>query len=218
MAMARATSVRMESSSSAISTRGIEHPSVASGPARPCSYITAADSPLAEEAYIDIAPFRGRRSQPRLEPGSFARLQHGLLQYRVPGVDLRALRIANAEAQPRQLDRLAGFACYHALDHQHRFAFHGLRADLYVLERQPAQVHFEPDQFVEHRGLRQQPYYVDAPDDQRQHQRAHGGADRSEADEWFARRGIERRRCKKLPEPRLALPRGAGVLCIILGD
>src|ERR1700694_374724 len=141
MAMSRATSVRMESSSSAISTRGIKHPSVASGPARPCSYITAADSPLAEEAYIDIAPFRGRRSQPRLEPGSFARLQHGLLQYRVPGVDLGALRIANAEAQPRQFDRLAGFADDHALDHQHRFAVHGFGGDFHVLEHQPAQIH-----------------------------------------------------------------------------
>src|SRR5713226_10459857 len=130
MAMARATSVRMESSSSAISTRGMEHLFFASEAARTRSYVAAGEIPLAEEAYIDIAPFRGRRSQSRLEPGPFARLQHGLLKYCVPGVDLRALRIADAEAQPRQFDRLAAFAHDHALDHQHRFTVHGLRGDL----------------------------------------------------------------------------------------
>src|SRR5260370_13467714 len=120
MAMARATSVRMESSSSAISTRGIKHPSSASAAPRPCSYVAAGDISLAEESYIDIATFGGRRSQSRLEPGSFAWIEHGLLQYRVPGVDLRALRAANAEAQPRQFDRLARYADDHAPDHQHR--------------------------------------------------------------------------------------------------
>src|SRR5882672_7507284 len=165
MAMARATSVRIESSSSAISTRGIDPSSLVSGPRGPWSYIIAADDiPPAEEAYIDIAPFRRRRSQPRLEPGSFARLQHRLLQYRVPGIDLGALRVADAEAQPRQFDRLAGFADDGALDHQHRFALDGFGGDLDVLEHDPAQIHVEADHFVESGGLRQQPHHVDAPD------------------------------------------------------
>src|SRR6476661_6130061 len=133
MAMARATNLRMESSSSAISTRGIEHPSSASAALFPRSYVAAGDVPLAEEADIDIATFRRRRGQSRLEPGPFARIEHGLLQQRIPGVDLGALRVANAEAQPRQFDRLAGQADDHALDHQHRFAVHGFRGDLHVL-------------------------------------------------------------------------------------
>src|ERR1700688_2400534 len=108
MAMARATSVRIESSSSAISTRGIAPPCFASG--TPCSYAAASEVTFVEEAYVDIASFRRRRGQPRLEPGLFPRFQHGLLQHRVPGVDLGALRVANAEAQPRQFDRLPGFA------------------------------------------------------------------------------------------------------------
>src|SRR5260221_10534480 len=175
MAMARATSVRIESSSSGISTRGIDAPSFASGRRGPWSYIAADDIPPAEEAYIDIAPFRRRRSQPRLEPGSFARLQHRLLQYRVPGIDLGALRVADAEAQPRQFDRLAGFADDGALDHQHRFALHGFGGDLDVLEHEHAHIYVEADHFVESGGLRQQPHHVDAPDHQCQHQRAHGG-------------------------------------------
>src|SRR5258705_3248388 len=194
MAMTRATSVRIESSSSAISTRGIDPSSLVSEPRGPWSYIAADDIPPAEEAHIDIAPFRGRRSQPRLEQGSFARLQHGLLQYRVPGVDLGALRVANAEAQPRQFDRLAGFAHDHALDRQHRFSVHGFGGDFHVLEHQSAQIHLKADHFVEHGGLRQQPHHVDAPDDHGQHQRAHGDANRWQADERFARRSAEPRR------------------------
>src|SRR6478752_1523270 len=138
MAMARATSVRMESSSSAISTRGIEHPSSASAAPFPRSYIAAGDVPFAEEADIDIATFGGRRSQSRFEPGPLAGIEHGLLQQGIPGVDLGALRVPNAEAQPRQFDRLAGHADDRALDHQHRFAFHGFGCDLHVLERQAA--------------------------------------------------------------------------------
>src|SRR6202022_3882156 len=217
MAMARATNKRMESSSSAISTRGIELLSFASEAKRPRSYIAAGEIPLIEEAYIDIAPFRGRRSQSRLEPGLFARLQDGLLQYRVPGVDLRALRVANAEAQPRQFDRLAGFTCYHALDHQHRFAFPGFSGDLPVLERQAPQIPLKADQLVEHGVLRQQSHHLDAPDDQRQHQRAHGGADRGEADEGFGWRVREYRRSEKLLEPGQALPRGLYILHIVSG-
>src|SRR5260370_8114278 len=144
MAMARATSVRMESSSSAISTRGMEHPSFASEAMRTCSYLAAGEIPLAEEAYIDIASFRGRRSQSRLEPGRFARLQHGLLQYRVPGVDLRALRIADAEAQPRQFDRLSAFAHDHPLDYQHRLPFPRLTVPLHLLNPQPPPVPLPP--------------------------------------------------------------------------
>src|SRR5665647_2591067 len=197
MAMARATSVRMESSSSAISTRGIEPPSFASG--TPCSY--AGEIAFIEEAHFDIAAFRRRRSQPRFEPGSFARLQHRLLQHRVPGVDLRALSVADAEAQPRQFDRLPGFADDHALDHQHRFAVHGLGRDLDVLEHQPAQVHLEAGHLVERGGLRQKPHHVDAPYDQRQHQRAHRGAGDRGADEGSARPARQRRRPEKLAEP-----------------
>src|SRR5258705_12853502 len=129
MATARATSCRMDSSSSAINTRGI----AAHIPARsmqPGSCLTADEITLAEEAYVDIAPFRGRRGEARLEPGAFARLQGGLLQHGVPGVDLGALRVTDAEAQPRQFDYLAGLAHDHALDHQHRLAIDGLVGDL----------------------------------------------------------------------------------------
>src|SRR5258707_4157745 len=125
MATARATSARIESSSSAISTRGMTVASFANGPRGPRSYIAGGDIPLAEEAYVDIAPFRRRRSQSRFEPGSFARLEHRLFQYRVPGVDLGALCVANAEAQPRQFDRPACLANDDALDHQHGFALDG---------------------------------------------------------------------------------------------
>src|SRR5712671_7701167 len=205
MAMARATSVRMDSSSSAISTRGMGASSFASRAAWPCSYIAGGDIPLAEEAYIDIAPFRRRRSQTRFEPGSFARLQHGLLQHRVPGVDFGALRVANAKAQPRQFDRLACFADDCALDHQHRFALHGFGRDLDVFEHQPAQIHVEAYHFVERGGLRQQPNHVDAPDHQGQHQRAHRSANRGEADEGLARGAQQRRRVHKPLEQRQAL-------------
>src|SRR5437868_3008842 len=107
MATARATSVRIDSSSSAISTRG------KSGSA-------CGDVALVEEAYVDGAPFRRRRGKPRLEPGLFAGVQHGLLQHRIPGIDLGTLRVAYAKAQPRQLDRLPRLADDDALDHQHR--------------------------------------------------------------------------------------------------
>src|SRR6266481_7682743 len=192
MAMARATSLRMDSSSSAISTRGIEHPSSASAAPFSCSYVAAGDVPLAEETDIDIAAFGGRRSQSRLEPGSCAWIEHGLLQQRIPGVDLGALYVTNAEAQPGQFDRLAREADDYALDHQHRFALHGFGRDLHVLECETAHIHLEPDHFVECGGLRHEPHHVDAPDHQRQHQRAHGGADRGKADKWLARRAKPR--------------------------
>jgi hypothetical protein len=41
----------------------MEHLFFASQAARTRSYIAAGEITLAEEAYIDIAPFRGRRSQ-----------------------------------------------------------------------------------------------------------------------------------------------------------
>src|SRR6266478_2493954 len=192
MAMARATSLRMDSSSSAISTRGIEHPSSASAAPFSCSYVAAGDVPLAEETDIDIAAFGGRRSQSRLEPGSFAWIEHGLLQQRIPGVDLGALRVANAEAQPRQFDRLTGEADDHALDYQHRFALHGFGCDLHILEGEAARIHLKADQLVECGGLRHEPHHVAAPDHQRQHQRAHGGADGRETDKWLARRAKPR--------------------------
>src|ERR1700682_130113 len=208
MAMARATSVRIESSSSAISTRGIDTWSFASGPHGPCSYIAAGDIPPAEEAYIDIAPFRRRRSQPRLEPGSFPRLQHRLLQYRVPGIDLGALPVAPAKPPPRQFDRLAGFADDGALDHQHRLALDGFGGDLDVLEHDPAQIHVEADHFVEAGGLRQQPHHVDAPDPQRQHPRAQGGRDPGAADERLAGGAQQPRRFHQPPQPGPVLPAG----------
>src|ERR1700686_5537989 len=147
MAMARATSVRMESSSSAISTRGMAHPFFESETTQPRSRAAAGEIPLVEEAYVDITPFRGRRSQPRLEPRAFARLQHRRFQHGIPGVDLRALRVADAETQPRQFDRLPGFADDRALDHQHRLAFHGFGGDLHVLEHKSAQIYLQPGHF-----------------------------------------------------------------------
>src|SRR5713226_718705 len=206
MATARATSVRMESSSSAISTRGMDAPVLGERAGRPRSCVAGGDIPLAEETYINIAAFGRRRSQSRLEPGCFARLQHQLVQHRVPGIDLGALGVANGKAQPRQLDRLAGFADDGAFDYQHRFTFHRLGGDLDVLECKPAQVHVEAGQFVECRGLWQQPHHVDAPDHQRQHQRAHGGADRRQADQRFAR--SPERRFHQPAEPRQALRAG----------
>src|SRR5204863_5001599 len=121
-----ATKVRMESSSSAISTRGMTHPFRSHQPPRCCSCTTPGEIPLAEEAYVDIASFGRRRSQPRPEGGTFARFQHGLVQHRVPSVDLRALRVADAEAQPRQFDRQPTFADHYAFDHQQRLALHAL--------------------------------------------------------------------------------------------
>src|SRR5665213_1159075 len=176
MAMARATSVRMEASSSAISTRGIDAWSFESEAVPASSNLAGGDIVLVEEAHIDITPLRWRRSEPRLEPGALAGLQHGLVQYRVPRIDLGAMGVADAEAQPRQLDRTARFADDRALDHQYGFAFHRFGADLHVLEHKTAHIDVQTDHFVERRGLRQQPHHLDAPDRQRQHQRAHGGA------------------------------------------
>src|SRR2546430_6944514 len=145
MAIARATSARIESSSSAIRTRGIGRPSLVPDLLR----VAAGEIMPVEKAYIDIASFRGRRGEARLEPGAFAGLQHRLIQHRVPGVDFGALRVADGKAQPRQFDRLPGLADDDALDHQHRFAIHGFRRHLDVLEQHPAQVHVEPDHLVE---------------------------------------------------------------------
>src|SRR6202012_1697571 len=113
MAMARATRLRMESSSSAISTRGIEGPVLQAARALDTA---AGEIALVEEAYIDIAAFGRRRGQPRLEPGLFPGLEYRLFQHGVPGVDLGALGVANAKAQPRQFDRFVGFANDDALD------------------------------------------------------------------------------------------------------
>src|SRR5258706_13853433 len=140
MAMARATSVRIDSSSSAIRTRGIERPSSASAARYPCSCVAAGDVPPAEEADIDIAAFRGRRNQAGLEPGSFAWVEHGLLQQCIPGVDLGALRVANAEAQPRQFARLSGEANDHAPHYQHRFSPRGFRTGLQLPAYQTAPI------------------------------------------------------------------------------
>src|SRR5258708_37014253 len=106
MAMARGTSVRMDSSSSAISTRGIEHPSSASAAPFPCSCVAAGDVPLAEEADVDIAAFGGRRSQSWLEPGSFAWIEHGLLHPRIPGVDFPAFVHRNPRTGPGHFSRV----------------------------------------------------------------------------------------------------------------
>src|ERR1700722_4529618 len=153
MATARATRLRMESSTSAISPRGIE--GRVSQAARALD-IAAGEIALVEEAYVDIAAFGRRRCQPRLEPGLFPGLEHRLLQHGVPGVDLGALGVANAKTQPRQFDRFTGFANDDTLDHQNRFAFHRLGGDLDVLEHQPAQIHLKADHLVETGGLRQQ--------------------------------------------------------------
>src|SRR5205807_462231 len=106
MAIARATRARMESSSSAIRTRGMGLPSLTPDLLR----VAAGEIMPVEKAYIDIASFRGRRGEARLEPGAFAGLQHRLIQHRVPGVDFGALRVADGKAQPRQFDRLPGLA------------------------------------------------------------------------------------------------------------
>src|SRR5258705_13886555 len=106
----------MDSSSSAINTRGIAAHILARS-TQPGSRLTADEITLAEEAYVDIAPFRGRRSEAGLEPGAFARLQCGLLQHRGPGVDLRALRVADPKTQPRQIDYLAGLPHDHHPHH-----------------------------------------------------------------------------------------------------
>src|SRR5215211_979692 len=215
MATARATSRRMESSSSAINTRGIaalslfEHDlfgkPVPTFPdhalawsKQPGSGLAAGQVMLAEEPYVDIAPFRGRRGEARLEPGAFTRLQCGLLQHRLPGVDLGALRVTDAETQPRQFDRLAALAHDHALDHQHRLAVNGLVGDLQILETQSAQIHIKPDHLVEGGGLRQQPHHVVAPDDQCQHQCAHRRACRRQADHRFTGNG---RKCRQPEQP-----------------
>src|SRR2546429_7585797 len=153
MAMARATSERMESSSSAISTRGMKSSLSPRRNGRPGSGV-AGQIPLVEKAYVNIAAFGRRRSQPRLEVGALAGLEHRLLEHRVPGVNLRALRVAHGKAQPRQFDRFPGLAHDGALDDQDRLAVHDLVADLDVLERQAAQVHFQSDRLVERRSLR----------------------------------------------------------------
>src|SRR4029079_7116388 len=125
MAMARATSERIESSSSAISTRGMKS-SLSPRRNRPPDSGLASQIPLVEKAYVNIAAFGRRRSQPRLEVGLLAGLEHRLLQHRVPGVDFRALRVAHGKAQPRQFDRVLGLGDDHAFDDQHRLAVHGL--------------------------------------------------------------------------------------------
>src|SRR5258708_37774340 len=98
------------------------------------SYTAAGDIALVEEADVDAAALRWRRGEARLEPGVIARFQRGLLQHGVPGIDFRALRVADREAQPRQVDGLVGLADDHAFDHQHRLALHSLGRDLDVLE------------------------------------------------------------------------------------
>src|SRR5690348_17625346 len=60
--------------------------------------------------YTTLFRSRGRRGKARFEPGVVARLEHALLQHRIPGIDLRALGVAHREAQPRQPDRLLGMA------------------------------------------------------------------------------------------------------------
>src|SRR5690242_11163063 len=166
IAIARATSERMESSSSAIRIRGICQSIILRGSAlRPAGKIAAV-----EETDVDIAAFRRRRGEARLELHPFAGLQHGLLQNAVPGIDLRALRIADGKAQPWQIGRFAGFADDRPFDHQHRLALHCFSRDLDVLERKPAQIDIEADHFIEARGLRHQADHLAAPDDQRNRQ------------------------------------------------
>src|SRR5579859_5528056 len=157
MAIARATSARIEASSSAIRTRGISIRSNRSLQRRwgftsptqvrlgrlaqilmrsrgkpwlcgrgETSYTAAGDIALVEEADIDAPALGRRRGKARLEPGAIAGFQRGLVKHGVPGVDLGALRVADGEAEPRQRDGLLGLADDHALDHQHRLAFHGL--------------------------------------------------------------------------------------------
>src|SRR5205085_11850309 len=121
MAIARATSERMESSSSAISTRGMKSSLLPQRDRRPGSGV-AGQIPLVEKAYVNIAAFGGWRSQPRLEVGALAGLEHRLLEHRVPGVDLRALRVADGKAQPRQFDRVFGLSDDRAFDDQDRLA------------------------------------------------------------------------------------------------
>src|SRR5262245_45635359 len=179
IAIARETSWRMESSSSAIRTRGIGSSPLARVA---CGLgLAAGEVALVEEADVDSTSLRRGRGEARLEPGALAGLERALLQHRVPGIDLRALGVAYREAQPRDSDRLLALADDHTLDDQHRFRVHRLIGDLDVLEGEAPQVHLQPDHPVERRGLRQQPNDVAAPEDQRQHQRGHGAAGGSEA-------------------------------------
>src|ERR1700733_14771505 len=143
MAIARATRRRIGSSSSTISTRDIV-PTCESD-----SGVAAGKISLVEEAHVDIAAFRRRRGETRLELGSLARSQNGLLQHGIPGVDFGALCIAHAEAQPGNLQRLVGFAGDRAFDDEYRLAFDHFGRDPDVLEAEPTQIDVETHQFVE---------------------------------------------------------------------
>src|SRR5579871_4062019 len=117
MAIARATSARIESSSSAIRTRDIgSHQILPIRTSNAASYTAAGNIALVEEADVDALALGGRRGEARSEQGVIAGLQHGLFEYRIPGIDFRSLRVADGKAQPRDLDRLAGLADNHAFD------------------------------------------------------------------------------------------------------
>src|SRR6516164_6253723 len=156
--IARATSLRMESSSSAIRTRAmglVSGSRIAESRERgPASYTAAGHISPVEEADVDAAPFGRRRGEARLERCVITGLQHGLVQHGIPGIDFGALGVAHREAQPRQLDRFMRFADDGTFDHQDLLALHGFRRHLDVPERKAAQVHVETDRLVERSGLR----------------------------------------------------------------
>ena len=165
-------SVRRDSSSSAISTRGMAHPCFQRkrrckrAPARSCA--TASEVPLAEKSYVDVASFRRRRRQPRFEQGAFAGLEGRLLQHRVPGVDLGALGITHAKSQARQFERPRLWPTIAP-----SISSTGLPSTVSdviftSLNDSPRRLTSQTDDLVELGRLRQQTNHIDAPDHERQ--------------------------------------------------
>src|ERR1700712_4516578 len=96
MAMARPTSSRIDSSSSAIRIRAITTPldSCASG-----------NIALVEEAHVNTAGLGRRRGQSRPKPGFVAGIESRLFQHRAPGIDFGTVSVAHNKAHARNRRR-----------------------------------------------------------------------------------------------------------------